>query len=197
MSCIDPRTSHSEAAISAALREFARSGPQSAPTELGAALAVAFHRHHAKRRIARTASALALALVVAVGLFWPRTRAASAPAAKLQPILTRDSGLQPAVSTDATSAPSPRTMVVPRRNRQLRASTKSNRAAGDKALFIALPSFAFETAHEELRIIRVEMPASSLRLLGAHVNDEPTTGRVITDLLVGSDGTPYAFRLVT
>jgi hypothetical protein len=63
--------------------------------------------------------------------------------------------------------------------------------------FIALPSFAFVTPGEDLRAIRVEMPASSLRLLGAQVDEEISTHRVVADLLVGADGTPYAFRLVS
>lgn len=63
--------------------------------------------------------------------------------------------------------------------------------------FLALPAFAFVTPEEDLRVIRVEMPVSSLRLLGARVNDELVTQRIVADLLVGADGTPYAFRLVS
>jgi hypothetical protein len=63
-------------------------------------------------------------------------------------------------------------------------------------MFVALPSFAFSKPDEDLRVIRVEMPVSSLRLLGARVNDELVTRRIVADLLVGADGTPYAFRLV-
>ena len=69
-------------------------------------------------------------------------------------------------------------------------------AAGEE-VFVALPSFAFETPGEQLRVIRVEMPVSSLRMLGARVNDELSTRRIVTDLLVGDDGTPYAFRIIS
>jgi hypothetical protein len=62
--------------------------------------------------------------------------------------------------------------------------------------FLALPAFALAMPGEDLRLIRVEMPLSSLRLLGARVNEEYITGTVVADLLVGPDGTPYAFRLV-
>jgi hypothetical protein len=64
-------------------------------------------------------------------------------------------------------------------------------------VFVALPSFAFETPGEELRVVRVEMPVSSLRVLGARVNDELSTRRIVADLLVGTDGTPYAFRIIS
>jgi hypothetical protein len=63
--------------------------------------------------------------------------------------------------------------------------------------FVPLPSFAFSKSNEDLRIIRVEMPVSSLRLLGARVNDDLITQRVVADLLIGVDGTPYAFRLIS
>jgi hypothetical protein len=65
-----------------------------------------------------------------------------------------------------------------------------------EGLFVALPSFAFCAPDEELRVIRVNMPTSSLRLLGAPIDEESITRRVTTDLLIGSDGTPYAVRLV-
>jgi hypothetical protein len=40
------------------------------------------------------------------------------------------------------------------------------------------------------------MPVSSLRLLGARVNDELSTQQIVADILVGMDGTPYAFRII-
>jgi hypothetical protein len=66
----------------------------------------------------------------------------------------------------------------------------------NQGLFVALPSFAFCSPHEELHVIRVNLPISSLRLLGAPIDEESMTRRVTTDLLIGSDGTPYAVRLV-
>lgn len=84
---------------------------------------------------------------------------------------------------------------MPRRTPAHSASARTNSAAEE--LFVALPSFAFRAQDEQLRVIRVSMPVSSLRLLGAPVNDEPMTRRLTTvDLLIGSDGTPYAVRLV-
>jgi len=67
----------------------------------------------------------------------------------------------------------------------------------DPSAFTALPAFALRTPEEELRIVRVEIPVSSLRLLGARVNDELITQQIVADLLVGTDGTPYAFRIIS
>lgn len=77
------------------------------------------------------------------------------------------------------------------------ASVVAQRVDAGGEVFIALPSFAFETPGEELRVVRVEMPVSSLRILGARVNDELSTRRIVADLLVGTDGTPYAFRIIS
>jgi hypothetical protein len=66
----------------------------------------------------------------------------------------------------------------------------------DASTFVALPSFALSAPDEELRILRVEMPVSSLRLLGARVNDELSTQQIVADILIGTDGTPYAFRII-
>jgi hypothetical protein len=41
------------------------------------------------------------------------------------------------------------------------------------------------------------MPVSSLRLLGARVNDELSSQQIVADILVGTDGTPYAFRIIS
>jgi hypothetical protein len=65
------------------------------------------------------------------------------------------------------------------------------------ATFVALPAFALSRPDEELRIMRVEMPVSTLRLLGARVNEELSTQKIVADVLVGADGTPYAFRIIS
>lgn len=75
-------------------------------------------------------------------------------------------------------------------------ATVAQNNGSTQGLFVALPSFAFCAPHEELHVIRVNLPISSLRLLGAPVDEESMTRRVTTDLLIGSDGTPYAVRLV-
>jgi hypothetical protein len=200
MSEINSKKSRSEAMLSAALHELSRSAPQSAPSELGHALAAKFHRHHLRRRIVRRTAALTAALAVCAGLLWLRPGSAVGRDAKHVSTQIPDSRPQTVLMKDATATPRPRERqitpgVVPRTHRVLRAGTKANSPVNDP--FVALPLFAFRAPQEELRIVRIEMPVSSLRLLGAHVNDEMITRRVTADLLVGPDGTPYAFRLVT
>jgi hypothetical protein len=82
------------------------------------------------------------------------------------------------------------------RQRTASSTTTAQNNPAIQGLFVSLPSFAFCAPDEELRVIRVNMPISSLRLLGAPVDEGSMTRSVTTDLLIGSDGTPYAVRLV-
>lgn len=191
--------SGSEPKLSTALQELSRSAPQSARPELGLALAAAFRRHHLRRRIIRRATFLVVTLGMCVGLLWLRLGNPIAREARQLSIKPSDSLKQSAPSENGNATPPPGKNQIHRASARARrvshASPKTNVAASTP--FVALPSFAFRTAQEELRIVRVEMPVSSLRLLGARVNDEIIAGRVTADLLVGPDGTAYAFRLVT
>jgi hypothetical protein len=197
MSGIDPKVSPSDAALSAALREMAHSAPQGAPPDLGPSLARAFHRHHLRRRIAQTAIYSIVTVLLCGGLLVVRTGLSNQSNTK-GPIAA--SGHEPAVTAkaDSISAPPPRDRT---HGSAIRAGLPSLKTARPHIPrdepFVVLPAFALRTPDEELHVIRVEMPISSLRLLGAQVNDEIFTRRVTTDLLVGPDGTPYAFRLIT
>ena len=162
----------SEELLSAALRRLARSSPQAASPELERVLVQAFHRRH-RRRTIRLALAVAACLAIASGLLWWRlvVRNPSEPFASNQ-----QTGQQSLIGLTAES--------------QLFADA-------DASTFIALPSFVLSRPDEELRVLRVEMPVSSLRLLGARVNDELSTQQIVADLLIGTDGTPYAFRIIS
>lgn len=187
---------HSDESLSAALQKLGRSAPGSAPPELGAALARAFHRHHLRRRITRMGVLLAALVAVFGGSLWLRTGPEHATTAKQAPALVIDS-TQPAAIVNAASKLLHNATAVSRKRTAAASTLKGNRRDPDSELFVALPSFALETSLEDLRVVRVNMPASSLRLLGAYVNDELIPSRVTADLLVGLDGTPYAFRLIS
>jgi hypothetical protein len=61
---------------------------------------------------------------------------------------------------------------------------------------MVLPGWSSATPSEQLRIVRMELPASALRMVGAPVSQEVTERPVLADFVVGQDGTPYAMRLV-
>lgn len=168
MSQADETRSRSEEPLVAGLRRLACSSPQAAPPELGDALVRAFHRHHRRRRVMRGVAVAAVILLTCSAPFWRRPVPDNRQPANQIAVESHQAGPQP----------------VPVES-----------ASGE--MFMALPSFAFATRGEDLRVIRVEMPVASLRLLGVRVNDELITHRVVADLLIGADGTPYAFRLVS
>jgi hypothetical protein len=141
----------------------------------------------------QVASIATVILVICSGLLWRRFAFEHRPAANQLAVASQTLGTQQAAAGNA--------LAGKRTGHEHRASgsgvqPSESSSPGMEEAFVALPSFALSRPDEDLRVIRVEMPVSSLRLLGARVNDELITRRIVADLLVGVDGTPYAFRLV-
>jgi hypothetical protein len=184
----------SEGRLSEALGLLARHSRRSAPPEVGAALLDAFRQRQAARGRVRTMrlTAMAALLCLAAGLVF-MTRTAhperASMAVSIQPSVppvreaenTRGAG--PAGSPARTSQP------------QLRRTPPAQRAE-QSSDFMALPGWSSATTGEQLRIVRMELPASALRMVGAPVSEEVTERPVLADFVVGQDGTPYAMRLV-
>lgn len=163
----------SEELLSESLRRLGRSGPQAASPELERVLVQSFQRRHRRRRTLRFALAVTVCLAIVSGLLWWRLVPRN-PSERL--------GSNQRIGQQSSNEP---TLEI------------HNFGAADAASFVALPSFALSRPDEELRILRVEMPVSALRLLGARVNDELSTQQIVADILVGADGTPYAFRIIS
>jgi hypothetical protein len=194
MSGMNPNREGFEKALSASLREVARSGPSGAPPEVGITLGRAFRRHHFRRRIIQ-GSVLAVALLVCGAGIWLLVSSTSS----FQPKEVKaDKEPKPAESVVAQSAAAipaaeQQTQIARKPRAHPRPQPRANLAKAE--WFVALPAFALRMPDETLRVVRVEMPASSLRLLGATVRGEIADRRINADLLVGPDGTPYAVRL--
>jgi hypothetical protein len=62
--------------------------------------------------------------------------------------------------------------------------------------FVALPTFDFAIPIDHLEIVRVNLPGRDLQLVGFPVSEEIADRRVVADVLLAQDGTPYALRLV-
>ena len=163
----------SEELLSEGLRRLGRSSPQAAAPELERVLIQSFHRHHRRRRTLRFAIAVAVCLGIVSGLLCWRLVTANPP---------QRSASSHRIDQQSFTSPAPEI---------------HNFGDADAATFVALPSFALSSPDEGLRILRVEMPVSALRLLGARVNDELSTQQIVADILVGADGTPYAFRIIS
>jgi len=173
MSNTEQNPHSSEELLSEGLRRLGQSSPQAASPELECVLVQSFHRRHRRRRTLRFALAVAVCLAIVSGLLWWQLVTRNPP---------QRSASSHRIDQQSSTGPSPESY---------------NFGDADAATFVALPSFALSRPDEELRILRVEMPVSALRLLGARVNDELSTQLIVADILVGADGTPYAFRIIS
>jgi hypothetical protein len=59
-----------------------------------------------------------------------------------------------------------------------------------------LPGYDPAVPADELRVVRVQVPASALWQMGAPVSPDSGARKFMADFVVSQDGTPYAVRLV-
>lgn len=185
-----PDRNQSEEQLSAALRELAGSSRQGASPQLGLMLKDSFRRHYARRRrMFRLRIAALTVCMITLGLaFWLRLPSLKSKAngPVVVHMIPPEQVQPPAqISILGKGHPVASGKVFPHSN----SSTATNE-------FVALPSFAMVSAGDELRVVRLEIPAEDLRLMGAPVTEEIANRRVTADFVVGHDGTPYAMRLV-
>jgi len=194
---IDPQFGDlkSDARLSQALCGLAASSGRGAPAEVGAELATAFRRHHARRRLVRRVSvgALAAGLLVGIGVMSLGSRSAHQVPEKE---IVKE---QP--SSVPVKAPEPSTVAkvatTPPRSAKKQAKGTANRnLAASNQQFLALPGYDPAIPAEELSIVRVRVPASALWQMGAPVSPGSGARKFMADFVVSQDGTPYAVRLV-
>jgi len=192
----------------AELRELTAASPQAAP-ELRDRLSREFARHHTRRRRRnRAAIVVGLAACVAISVALLRTgkpatalkvvepssQTAKAPLPETKPIAP-GSPKVPAHSIARVAAKLgvPSQSTTEARNRHREPPPPVAPEAGD---FIALPTFDPAIPLGESRMVRVDLPGSALQQIGYPVDGQLLDRRILTDVLVGQDGMPYAVRLV-
>jgi hypothetical protein len=187
-----------ESRLSAALRRLSATAPRSAPQALGDMLKDEFRRHHFRRRRERNARILLTTACLAafaimsflLRLHVPRKSASHEPV----PIAPSLQAKIPAGRPE---------LRVPRESQQK--VDKTNTLKGKRKApvpevaenrFVALPTFdpAIPIDHSEM--VRVDLPGRALRLVGFPISEEIADRRVVADVLLAQDGTPYALRLV-
>lgn len=193
---INPIREPSEALLSSALHRLASSSERNAPAALQASLLWEFRRHHRRRRqkrfLAAGSVAVCLLLLAAiVKLRAPLTghERAQLPAAQAQMVAKIPAQPLPANRSESNA-------ISAHSMSKHRTAARDVQTGSEPDSFIALPSYDPATASGDLQVVRVELPGSELRMLGAPVlgnlSDQPVTADFITD----RDGTPYAVRLV-
>jgi len=183
-----------DARLSEALRGLAASSRHGARVEIGAGLAMAFRRHHARRRLVRRMSwaALAACLALAAGLMSMHSRH-EAPAKEIvkeQPSVVPVKTLE-AIAIAKAEGNTPRSA-----KKQVKPQTANSNLAAAPRQFLALPGYDPAIPAEELSIVRVRLPASALWQMGAPVSPDSGARKFMADFVVSQDGTPYAVRLV-
>jgi len=183
--------SQSEERLTAALRDLAAASRQGPSPELGVAIKEAFHRHHVRRQRVRTARIGAIVICLAILAALPFFRKSSVARPDGQATTVRTIPPEEVNASPNISISQARPRVTAKR------ATPDRRKPLTMAQFVALPSMDEVPPGNELRVVRLELPVKSLRLVGVPVDEEIPDHRVLADFVVGPDRTPYAVRFVS
>jgi hypothetical protein len=175
------------------MRRLNAIAPQGASPALGETLKDEFRRHHVHRRRTRAArfsliaASLAACVVLSVVLLKPHASKIGAHHDLRQMPLPSE----PISSGHIAPAVSPPTVAKVRAPHSPR---KNPAAEADR--FVALPTFDPAIPIDHLEMVRLDLPGRALQLVGFPVSEEIAERRVLADVLLAQDGTPYALRLV-
>lgn len=193
--------------LSDALHELAAASPGPS-AELSTRLHTAFQKHHRRRRVQRAVvtAVLALCVVMAGAVSWMKRPVRPVESAK-QTTPAVQQIEQPQAPQMANVAEEPKKSEAPRvvaRSKAVDHAEKKVRQVRSQAAepvleagdFVALPTFDPSVPQGLSRMVRMELPGPELQLMGYPLDGQLMNRRVVTDVLVGQDGMPYAVRLV-
>ncbi len=150
------------------LRALAADGPREAPSSVEARLRTEFRRHHRRRKLVTWTSFAGVAAAAVLALvLWARTGA-------------------------RTERPKHTAVAVAQAERAAAAVAAED---DSDASFYPLPEAEALPAVENAMVVRVQLPVSSLRLMGVPVSEERAGASVQAELLLGQDGLARAVRL--
>ena len=174
-----------EQELTTALRAVAEATPSGAPPELEARLTAAFRREAQKRKLIRWIPAIAATAVAASVLTMLVRVPSTAP-----PPRAITYKVAPPELTVATAVAAP-----PKRPRRARRpqSAPLNEVATS---FFTLPEARDLPPVESETVVRVQVPRSTMRLVGLPVNEERAGERIRADMVLGQDGIARAVRFV-
>lgn len=191
---IDPIREPSEALLSSALRRLASAGDGKAPAEVERALLERFRQHHRRRRDLKLIAATAIAACLIVLVLLLNTQHAGRAHNSAKALVPRSGKGGQAESLERPGLAEGKTLF--RHHPVQPARTPHSPLVAEEDGFIALPSYDPAMASGELQLVRIELPQSDLRMLGAPIAGDPSDQPVTVDLIADRDGTPYAVRLV-
>jgi hypothetical protein len=179
--------------LSAALRRLDTISPQSAPSHLGEMLRHEFRKHQLRRRRQRNARILLFAACLAgsvgVSVILRSRPSNTIVIGEPPPAMAPPRAIASVGQTEAKTK-----KRKPVRNRIMARSR--NNLENQASQFVALPTFDPAIPIDHLEMVRVDLPGRALRLVGFPVSEEVADRRIVADVLLAQDGTPYALRLV-
>jgi hypothetical protein len=174
-----------------ALRSLAeRDREREAPEEVETRLLAAFRQNRSKtrtRRKARTIRLAMLAVAAGITLFFAWSRPQPKPAEPMpvqQPIAVA-AGLLPV------------TVPMPKATPKARPVRRQPREQAREIVTQFFPLLDVAPPFERGELLRVTVPASTMRRVGLPVNEDHLTDRVYADVLVGQEGLARAIRFVS
>jgi hypothetical protein len=170
--------------ITTALRSLAaHDRGREAPPEVEARLLAAFRQKRAsktRRRKARTVALATLAIAAGITLFFARSR----PQPKqIAPMPVRQQPIAVAAAPVPMPKAAPKARPIKRQPREI--------VTQFFPLLDVAPPF------ERGELLRVTVPASTMRKVGLPVNEDHLTDRIYADVLVGEEGLARAIRFVS
>ena len=168
-----------------ALRGLAADGPRQAPPHVEEFLVAELRRRSRARHTKMWWSISAVAAIAAgmAVLIWMR------------PAPSKSAALIASVNVpELPQAVEPLAFPAAPKSQTIR-SVPARRAKGSVS-FYALPSASELPPVENAMVVRVQLPMSSLRLMGLLVSEESSAERIQADVLVGQDGLARGVRFV-
>jgi hypothetical protein len=182
------------------LKYLAAAAPEEAPPRIAANLEFAFRHHHLRQKRIRIAQFATIAASLFFALLWMHWR--GLPQAGEQHSTQAKETPQPAAHDSIASASPAPVQALPRTvpSHQSAASLHRHSALGDNrqsasGKFMFIPGMAPETSTGSLMVVRLELPTSALSLVGLSAAGDSSQDRVLVDILMDQDGTPYSIRI--
>jgi hypothetical protein len=153
------------------LRALAADGPRDAPPHIEPELRAQFRRQNRRRNLVTWVPAFSVAAAVGIALLvWTQAPWSQAPKPPSVPAASK----APAVAASAVT---------------------SGAEEDADASFYPLPEAEALPAVENAMVVRVQLPVSSLQLMGVPVSEERADASVQAELLLGQDGLARGVRL--
>ncbi len=169
-----------------ALRAVALDGPREAPAAVEQRLLGAFRRRSSMRRRGFRLALGAAAIAAGIALFvWSRPALSSPTVVSSGPAVAK------------VEVPVASKSVTPVAEHKTHSVRRTHRRGPEVALnFYRLPGADELPPMESATVVRVQLPMSSLRLIGLPVNEDCAAESIQADMLVGQDGLPRGVRFV-